>query len=232
MKDITGLEACNLPDSWTDETAYIDCQASEVEAFLQKVLVGREAASKTEKAILLFNAVRDDVRYDPYQMSFRSQTYKASHVATLPEAYCVPKAILLTALLRAVGVPAAVGFADVQNHLNSPKLAALMETDLFSYHGYVALKLEGQVFKVTPTFNRELCERFGVQAIEFDGTADALFHEYDAEKRQHMEYVKDRGIFEDPPIADILEDMAVLYPKIKELDAGHASQAADPDFAA
>ncbi len=232
MKDITGLEARNLPDSWTDETAYIDCRTLEVEAFLKKALKGQEAASKTEQAILLFNAVRDDIRYDPYQLSFRSEAYKASSIATLPEAYCVPKAILLTACLRAIGIPAAVGFADVQNHLNSPKLAALMETDLFSYHGYVALKLDGQVFKVTPTFNRELCERFGVQAIEFDGTTDALFHEYDAEKRQHMEYVKDRGIFEDPPIADILDDMAILYPKLKDLDADHADQAADPDFAA
>jgi hypothetical protein len=53
----------------------------------------------------------------------------------------VPKAILLAATLRASGIPAAVGFADVRNHLNSPKLTKLMETDLFIYHGYVAFGL-------------------------------------------------------------------------------------------
>lgn len=37
-----------------------------------------------------------------------------------PTAYCVPKAVLLTAAYRAGGIRAAVGFADVRNHLNSP----------------------------------------------------------------------------------------------------------------
>lgn len=232
MKDLSGLEAAKLPDSWVNQTRYIDFETETVKAFVAKSLEGVEERNDTEKAIALFNAVRDDIRYDPYQMEFVEDHYKASHVAALPEAYCVPKAILLTACLRSIGIPAGVGFADVQNHLNSPKLAAIMETDLFSYHGYVGLKLEGKVYKVTPTFNKELCERFGVQAIEFDGTADALFHEYDAEKRQHMEYVKDRGLFEDPPMEDVLHDMAELYPKIKALNAGHADVAEDPDFAA
>ena len=76
---------------------------------------------------------------------------------------------MLTAALRAAGIPAAVGFADVKNHLNSPKLADLMGTDLFIYHGYVALWLNGRMFKVTPAFNTELCERFGVRQLIFDG---------------------------------------------------------------
>ena len=69
--------------------------------------------------------------------------YRASRIAGEAIEFCVPKAILLTAALRAAGIPAAVGFADVRNHLNSPKLAELMGTDLFIYHGYVALWLDG-----------------------------------------------------------------------------------------
>ena len=233
MKDITGHTSADVPPSWTKPTGYITSDDPAVAAFTAKALATLPAgAGQTEKAICLFNAVRDDIRYDPYQIGFDDQEYKASYVANLPAAYCVPKAILLTACLRHVGIAAGVGFADVKNHLNSPKLAELMQTDLFMYHGYTALRLGDHCFKVTPTFNRELCDRFGVQAIEFDGKSDALFHEYDAEKRQHMEYVKDRGIFEDPPMPDIIDDLGLLYAKMKSVYEGHAQKEDDPDFAA
>ncbi|MFT6558940.1 transglutaminase-like domain-containing protein [Sneathiella sp.] len=232
MRDLTGIPAQDLESGWITSNTYLDYESPSVQAFVEKALKGRENASETEKAIILFNAVRDDLRYDPYQMTFDAPTYKASYIAQQPAVYCVPKAILLAAALRSIGIPAAVGFADVQNHLNTPKLAELMETDLFSYHGFVALKLNGKVYKVTPTFNKELCDRFGVQPIEFDGQSDALFHEFDAEKRQHMEYVKDRGIFEEPPIEDILGDLAELYPKLKHKTASGAHEANDPGFSA
>lgn len=232
MQDITGSSSTIVPDSWVEPTTYIDWQRDTVQTFLAAALEGQENASNRQKAIILFNAVRDDIRYDPYQISFSKDGYHASHIATLDAAFCVPKAILLSACLRAVGIPAGVGFADVKNHLNSPKLAEMMETDLFAYHGYVALKLDGQVFKVTPTFNRDLCERFGVKAIEFDGTKDALFHEFDADNRKHMEYVTDRGIFEDPPMAAILQDLSEIYPKLRDFKLKDANREMDPDFAA
>ena len=96
----------------------------------------------------------------------------------------------------------------------SPKLAELMGTDLFIYHGYVALWLNGRMFKVTPAFNTELCERFGVRQLIFDGQSDALFHEFDTRDHRHMEYVNDRGWFADPPIARLLRDFRVAYPKL------------------
>ncbi|TDN01848.1 transglutaminase, partial [Lactobacillus crispatus] len=129
--------------------------------------------------------------YDPYAVSLSEADYRASKILKTPSAFCVPKAILLTAAMRAAGIPAAIGFADVRNHLNSPKLTELMGTDLFIYHGYVALWLDRKMFKVTPAFNMELCERFGVRPLIFDGTADALFHEFDTSDHRHMEYVND-----------------------------------------
>jgi len=232
MKDVTGQLASKLPDGWIESTDFVDYRHPDVQAFAARALTGMEGTTDTEKAVCLFNAVRDTIRYDPYQIGFDPDTYKASHIAQLTAAFCVPKAILLAACLRSVGIAAGVGFADVKNHLNSPKLADLMETDMFHYHGYVALKIDGKVFKVTPTFNKDLCERFGVQPIEFDGTADALFHEYDAQKRQHMEYVKDRGIFEDPPMADVLDDLGQIYSKLKSIAEGAGRPEHDPDFAA
>src|SRR3546814_13261127 len=80
----------------------------------------------------------------------------------------------------------------------------MMQTDLFIYHGYVQLWLEGGTRKVTPAFNMELCERFGVKPLVFDGHSDALFHEFDTNNQRHMEYVNDRGIYSDPPIEEFL----------------------------
>ena len=195
-------------------THFVDSDSREVGNFVARVLTGAGDVSPTTKAIRLFDAVRDDIRYNPFDIGTIADDYRASRIAAKPTNYCVPKAILLTAALRAAGIPAAVGFADVRNHLNSPKLAELMDTDLFIYHGYVAVWLEGRQFKVTPAFNTEMCERFGVKQLIFDGKSDALFHEFDRNSQRHMEYVNDRGWFLDPPIGQLLEDFRTTYPKL------------------
>jgi transglutaminase-like putative cysteine protease len=200
-------------------TDYVDSDSAPVRAFVSSVLGEASAVSDTEKAIRLFDAVRDRIKYDPFHVGLAEDDYRASRIAARASNYCVPKAILLTATLRAAGIPAAVGFADVKNHLNSPKLADLMGTDLFIYHGYVALWLEGRMFKVTPAFNTELCERFGVRQLIFDGHSDALFHEFDTSDHRHMEYVNDRGWFADPPITQLLRDFRATYPKLVAISA-------------
>jgi len=211
---------------------YVDSAAPGVRQFTEEALAGCAGASATERAVALFAAVRDRIRYDPYVITLDPEAYRASAVAAQEAAFCVPKAILLTACLRAAGIPAVVGFADVRNHLNTPRLAALMGTDLFIYHGYVRLWLGEHAFKVTPAFNSSLCARFGVRPLEFDGTADALFHEYDAHDRRHMEYVRDRGTFDEPPIEEMLAAFRATYPLLGEIAARRSAQAADAAFAA
>jgi transglutaminase-like putative cysteine protease len=195
-------------------TEFVDSNSPEIREFASRNLEGARDLSETGKAIRLFDAVRDEIRYNPFDIGTAANDYRASRIAGKPSNYCVPKAILLTAALRAAGIPAAVGFADVRNHLNSPKLAELMETDLFIYHGYVALWLDGRQFKVTPAFNSEMCERFGVRQLIFDGKSDALFHEFDTNSHRHMEYVNDRGWFADPPIEQLLQEFRATYPKL------------------
>jgi len=195
-------------------THYVDSDSREIGDFVARALTGTGNLSPTSKAIRLFDAVRDGIRYNPFDIGTTADDYRASRIAVKPTNYCVPKAILLTAALRAAGIPAAVGFADVRNHLNSPKLAELMGTDLFIYHGYVVVWLDGRQFKVTPAFNTEMCERFGVKQLIFDGKSDALFHEFDRNSQRHMEYVNDRGWFLDPPIGQLLEDFRATYPKL------------------
>ncbi len=204
------------PSEFTKPTYYVDSDAPIVVAMTQGFLCSAKGPDSRSVAIALFDGVRDAIRYDPYSISLDPQDYRASRIAQSKAAFCVSKAILLTAVARAAGIPASVGFADVRNHLNSPKLRDLMESDLFIYHGYVALWLDGQWLKVTPAFNMELCDRFGVKPLVFDGRNDALFHEFDANERRHMEYVNDRGVFLDPPVDQLLEAFSTTYPKMAD----------------
>ncbi len=79
------------------------------------------------------------------------------------------------------------------------ELKSLLKTDLFVFHGYDEIYLGGKWVKATPAFDRELCQRFKVLPLEFDGRSDSIFHPFDAEGRKHMEYVHDYGTFDDFP---------------------------------
>jgi len=83
--------------------------------------------------------------------------------------------------------------------------------DLFVWHGYVEFRLDGRWVKATPAFNIELCERFGVLPLEFDGEHDALFHPYTADGREHMEYVRERGTFDELPFEEIMADLLASF---------------------
>jgi len=126
--------------------------------------------------------------------------------------WCVSKAALLAGAARAAGIPARLGLADVRNHLTSRRLRERMGTDVFTYHGYVELFIDGKWVKATPAFDRKLCERAGVLALEFDGLTDSLFQPFDVDGRRHMEYLRDHGTFADVPVERILADWKVTYP--------------------
>ncbi len=189
---------------------FVDSDHPAVVAFATRVTEG--AATDREKAVALFYAVRDEIRYDPYQLSDDPETYRASAVLAAGVAYCIPKAVLLCAAARAAGLTARLGFADVRNHHNSEKLRERMGgSDLFIWHGYVEFLLDQKWVKVTPAFNIELCERFGVLPLEFDGEADALFHPYTADGRAHMEYVRERGTFDELPFEELMGEFRIAF---------------------
>ena len=190
-------------------TWFIDCDSPAVRRRAEQAAAG--AASDQQRAVRLFRAVRDGIWYDPYSISSDPDDYRASTVLAQRAAYCIPKAVALTALARAAGIPARLGFADVRNHLASQKLLARLGTDLFVFHGFTEFWLAGRWVKATPAFNIELCERLGVRPLEFDGRGDALFHEYSADGRRHMEYVADRGSFADLPLQEIMSAFAACY---------------------
>jgi len=193
---------------------FVDSDHPAVIAFSKEHLKGEDDG---EKAVSLYYAVRDRIRYNPFQNFTVDDAYRASVCLEQGSGWCVPKAALLAACARAVGIPARVGYADVRNHVTTPELTAKMGTDLFVFHGYTELLLERSWVKATPAFNLSLCTRFRIKPLEFDGRTDSLFHPFDEDDRRHMEYVRDRGSYGDVPADDIRRVFSETYPKYLNL---------------
>jgi transglutaminase-like putative cysteine protease len=191
---------------------FIDSDAPRIVAFAHATTA--DATGELDKALRLYRAVRDGIVYDPYVDCADPENYRASGVLTAGRAFCIGKAALLAATARAVGVPARVGYADVRNHLTSPRLYELIRTDIFIWHSYADLYLSGRWVKATPAFDKALCERAGLKPLEFDGRSDSLFQPVDPAGRRHMEYLQDRGTFADVPFATIVADFRDAYPAL------------------
>jgi len=197
------------PNEYLAPGQYIDSDNAAVREF---ATAHSQGESDIERAVSLYYAVRDGIKYNPFLDFSQDAAYRASSTLERGEGFCVGKSALLAACARAVGIPSRVGFADVKNHLTTPRLRERMGTDLFIYHGYAELFLDGKWVKATPVFNSELCQRFRVKPLEFDGKEDYIFHPFDEDERRHMEYVKDHGTFADVPAKKIQFEFRSYYP--------------------
>jgi transglutaminase-like putative cysteine protease len=200
---------------------YVDSAHPAVSGFVEENCTGN---TERERAVSLYYAVRDKIRYNPFLDMTRRDVFRASAVLEAGQGFCIGKASLLTACARAAGIAARVGFADVKNHLTTPRLAETMGSDLFVYHGYSDLNIDGKWVKATPAFNLALCTRFRVKPLEFDGREDSIFHPYDADDRRHMEYLRDRGVYADVPVEEIQQAFCDAYPKFYSLGADAARE--------
>ncbi len=209
MSEETQAGSDIAPEDCLAASEFVDSEHPDVVAWARDRI--GDAATDQEKASRLFLAVREELRYDPYAVSRDRSDYQASAILTQKNTFCVPKAVLLAAGARAVGIPARLGFADVKNHLSSDELREAMGTDLFVWHGYTELFIDGRWVKASPAFNESLCHFFGVEPLDFDGVHDALLQPYDHEGERCMEYVHHRGVFGDLPFEEIRDAFIATY---------------------
>lgn len=205
---------------------YIDSDHPEVVRFSARVagplpssgeipaVVDTSPGLSREKAVALYYAIRDEFRYDPYRIDLNPDAMKASSLLERGYGFCITKAILLAAAARVQGIPSRMGFADVRNHLTTRRLRRSMGTDVFVYHGFAELLIEDRWVKATPAFNKALCERFGVDTLEFDGVHDSVFQPFDSKGNQYMEYLRDHGRHADLPLEGLRRAFEEAYPQL------------------
>jgi hypothetical protein len=196
--------------TYLEETPSLNFTHPSVQTYLQGI---RELPTQKERAIALYIKVRDGFLYDPYHLDLRPQALQASTVIGKNRAWCVEKAIVCCAGMRALGIPARLGFGIVKNHIGVEKLTAYLERSEIVFHGFVEVYLDGSWTKCTPAFDRRICRLNGVEPLEWDGSADSLFQAYRGEE-QYMEYLHFYGVFADVPFALMREEMERYYPHL------------------
>ena len=202
---------------YLSSTEIIDSDNQSIIDYVADVLKDTDG-DPISKAIKLYYAVRDVIWYDPYLPFYRPEHYRASHVLKKGRAFCIGKASLLCALGRVCGIPSRVGFATVRNHLATRQLIEFLGTDLFVYHGFVEFYLADNWVKATPAFNIELCRKHKVLPLEFNGREDSIFHPFNTDKKQFMEYVDDHGTYADIPVGEIVIGWEKIYGKNRVRD--------------
>lgn len=194
-------------------TSFIDCDHPSVKEKAEDLTKGRERV--IDKSVSLFYFVRDEIKYNPYLFTTVAENLRATATLQKGEGFCVQKAVLLAALSRSVGIPARLRFADIKNYIVPQKLVKMMPTDLFLWHCYNELYVDGKWLKVTPSFDIKMCRENQIAPVEFDGKKDSVFHSHTLDGRLHIEYIRDHGHYRDVPL-DEIQDCYRCVEKDKE----------------
>jgi len=192
-------------NGYLNPTRLIDCDAAAIREKAKEVTGKLEEPAARAEAIFYF--VRDEIAYNIYAPKGSPDEFKASRTLARGSGYCVQKALLLVALARASGIPARLCFAMIRNHRMPPRLWKVMKTDIFPWHGYAELLLDGRWVKETPAFDIAMCREHRILPVRFDPIQDAKLHPYDQEGNRHIEYLLDRGPYENVPLDIIWQEL-------------------------
>ncbi len=220
-------------DIYLRPTPTIDCDNLLIREKAQEIC--RDQHEVSDKAKYLFYFVRDEIKYNLYVPSDKPEYFKASRILQERNGFCIQKAVLLIALARAMGIPARLHIIAIRNHLVPDKLQQLMRGNLFPTHGYSELYIEERWIKVAPTFDLGLCQKNRFVIVEFDGKHDAMLPAYNQDGKKHIEYVQDRGHYDDLPFNDIIawrvEALgADIFERIKQVIESKKADAAAREF--
>jgi len=191
---------------------YTNSDHPKVIEYTQSVIRG--ISDKQQQLIALFYAVRDGFRYNPYHLILKPYALKASFLLTKDYGYCVEKSNLFAACARVLGVPSRLGYGNVCNHLGTKDIEQKLKTNILVFHGFTEVFINDQWVKATPVFNKELCQKLGVEPLDFDAKTDCIFQESDKDGNPFMEYIHDYGTFADVPFEKFKTELLKFYPHL------------------
>jgi len=190
-------------------TEVIDSEHEAIQRVAEKLT--HHCGSDVEKAIKLFYFVRDSIQYNIYMISVALEDFKASTVLARRKGYCVQKAVLLTALGRAAGIPSRLAFAKIKNHRVPAHLLEQLGTNIFPRHGYNQIFLNGKWISAAATFHQELCQKNELRTVEFDGIRDAILPQTDLNDNLHIEYLEKYSPQADLPLEWVTKEVSKLF---------------------
>ncbi|MHA1977817.1 MAG: transglutaminase-like domain-containing protein [Candidatus Hodarchaeales archaeon] len=193
-----------------DPTFVIDSDSTRIQQKAHELQ--SQAVDNISLCINIFNFVRDEIKYKIEMSSYSGPAdFKASKTLQRKKGFCIPKSVLLVALYRACNFRSRLHFADIVNHQSPDYLVKLMGTNIFYFHGYAEVSLLGQWYKLTPSFERELCLKHDFPVCLFDGSRDATFSPKDIHDKPFIDYLKDRGVYSDLPFSEMISIFQEFY---------------------
>ncbi|MDC6405317.1 MULTISPECIES: transglutaminase-like domain-containing protein [Maribacter] len=204
--------------TYLNSSYFFDYNDTTIDVLLKKSLTN-DLSSK-EKAIRLYTLVRDGWKYDPYSINLSKENYRSSTIVQKSTGNCVEKSILLISLLRGAGIPARLHLGKVKNHIAVERLTEKFGSNELTPHGMVNALLDDKWLKMSPAFNKSLCEKFNVEPLEFDGNNSSYLQQYNNSGSLFMEYTDDYGYFEDVPLDFMKKNIEEHYPHIFKTKKG------------
>jgi len=195
-------------------TFYMDYDHPLIQEKVRELTEGFPKEDDIGKAVKLFYFVRDQIKYTvkDARKSYKKANWKSSLTLKKGFGFCIPKSILLASLARSVGIPSRLHFVDIVNHMTSERLRKDMGSNLFVFHGFVELFLGGRWVEANCAFDKELCEKKNFPAVNFDGKRDGLFASTNKDGKPFVDYIKDRGVYNDAPHQEIMQVWVEEYP--------------------
>ena len=159
----------------------------------------------------LFAWVRDRIAYNTWAQFLQPEYNYAHAVLQRRNGNCLQKALLLCALARSRGMTARLMCADIHNHDMGEDLRMILGGTLIPWHGLVEYNIDGRWIKATPTFDREICGKWHMPVVEFDGHTDALLPPQNLAGEPLFEYARWHGSFDDLPLEAIQQRYTEVY---------------------
>jgi hypothetical protein len=202
-RDIPGADRVSEPEPGrcVGPTRFMDCDHPSIIARVRKLEV--TDLPPAQRAVRLFEFVRDRITYE-FKAKLDAKDYIASTVLARGFGFCVQKAVLLCALARAAGVPAALAMTDVRDRSLPKKITDGMGTDILHHHGLAGFHLGGRWLTVDASLSPDVVHRKRYRPVEFDGRRDALLQRTTRTGRPHCEYIACHGLFEDLPFEEMM----------------------------
>jgi transglutaminase-like putative cysteine protease len=184
------------PEEALGATDVIEAEAPAIRELANRIAGPAEG---TEAACLLFEWVRDEIRYDMAPDVEGREDWCATGTLERGQGFCQQKAVLLASVLRARGIPAGVVLQDLLDHKIPPAYVELIGSQRLELHGLTCAFLDGRWVRLDPTLPRAFVEKKRYRLVEFDGENDAVLALTDLDGRPHFEVLEELGTWPDLP---------------------------------
>lgn len=214
LQDPLGDQKSSGMDHFASSSAIFDHLHPTVQDFVARA-IGPDTLSDKDKAVRIYYAVRDDIFYEVFGTDISGDGLAASSIITSKRGFCLHKSICFVAACRAAGLAARLLVDKVKNHVTTQELSALVGGQEF-LHWFAEVRVDNVWLKVSPTFNKQMCQLFGMRALDFDGQSHSINQHYGAEV--FMEYMGEPASFADPSHEELLEYIEAHHPRMITAD--------------